>query len=154
MPAGVDSVILLLLLLVLVVVLAATVVVLSVRVRALARMVAGAGGDPRIPDRLAAAERGLVTVTSRLDHLGGRLDRLNEQTARCLQRVGLVRYDAFKELGGHLSFSVALLDAKQDGVVVSVLNDRDGARAYAKPVAGGRSTFTLSEEEQRAISQA
>jgi hypothetical protein len=50
-----------------------------------------------------------------------------------------------------LSFSLALLDSRQDGIVLSVLNDREGARAYAKPVAGGRSTFTLSEEEQRAI---
>jgi hypothetical protein len=152
MPAGVDS--LVVPLLVLVLALVAAVAVLAVRVRALARIVAAPGGDPRTPDRLAAAERGLGAAASRLEHLGARLDRLNEETAHCLQRVGLVRYDAFKELGGHLSFSVALLDANRDGVVVSVLNDRDGARAYAKPIAGGRSTFTLSEEEQRAISQA
>jgi len=152
MPVGTDSLILYILLLN--VALAALVVVMAIRLRALSRRVAAAGGDPRILDRLAAAERELGAAASRLEHLSTRSDRLGEQTGRCLQRVGLVRYDAFKELGGHLSFSVALLDAKQDGVVVSVLNDRDGARAYAKPVAGGRSTFTLSEEEQRAISQA
>jgi hypothetical protein len=139
--------------LVLTAVLAVLVLVLAVRVRALTRAVAATGGDPRVFDRLATVEREIGTFSSRLEHLGGRTDRLQEQTARCLQRVGLVRYDALKELGGHLSFSVALLDAKRDGVVVSVLNARDGARGYAKPVVGGQSTFTLSEEEQRAISQ-
>lgn len=154
MPGGTDSLILYILLLN--VALAALVVVMVIRLRALSRRIAAAGGDPRILDRLAAAERDLGAAASRLEHLNTRTDRLGEQTARCLQRVGLVRYDAFKELGGHLSFSVALLDSRQDGVVVSVLNDRDGARAYAKPIAGGRSATasTLSEEEQRAIAQA
>lgn len=134
-------------------VLVALVVVLLLRMRGLARRLAGSGGDPRALDRLAATERELSAAVRRLDHLGGRVDRLGDQTARCLQHVGLVRYDAFKGLGGQLSFSVALLDARQDGVVLSVLNARDGARAYAKPVTGGQSTFTLSEEEQRAISE-
>jgi hypothetical protein len=133
--------------------LAAVVAMLAVRLRTLARRIAAAGGDPRILDRLATTERDLGAATSRLDHLGGRVDRLSEQMSRCLQRIGLIRYDAFKEVGGHLSFSVALLDGKQDGVVLSVLNDREGARAYAKPLTAGRSTFTLSEEEERAIAQ-
>jgi hypothetical protein len=128
--------------------------VLALRVRALARLLAGSGGDPRVLDRLAVVEREICAATRRLEHLSGRADRLDEQAAKYLQRVGLVRYDAFRELGGHLSFSVALLDARRHGLVLSVLNDRDGARAYAKPVADGRSTFVLSEEEQRAISEA
>jgi hypothetical protein len=148
MPAGADP--LLLSLLVVTTVLTVAVAVLALRVRALSRRAAGAG-DPRVLDRLAAVERDLGVAGSRLEHVAGRIDRLGDQTAHCLQRVGLVRYDAFKELGGHLSFSMALLDAKGDGVVLSVLNDREGARAYAKPLVGGRSTFTLSEEEQRAI---
>jgi hypothetical protein len=151
MPAGVD--LLTLCLLAFSTILALTVVVLLARVGALARRVAGRGGDARLPERIARLDRELDISVSRLEQLAGRVDRLNDQTVRCLQRVGLVRYDALKELGGHLSFTVALLDAKQDGVVLSVLNGRDGARAYAKPVAGGRSTFTLSEEEERAISQ-
>jgi hypothetical protein len=151
MPAAADP--LILSLVVVTAVLAAAVVVLALQVRALTRRAAGAG-DPRVLDRLASVERDLGGAGSRLEHLVGRVDRLGDQTAHCLQRVGLVRYDAFRELGGHLSFSMALLDAKGDGVVLSVLNDREGARAYAKPLAGGRSTFTLSEEEQRAIAGA
>jgi hypothetical protein len=151
MPSGVDP--LLAFLLVLNAALLATVVGLAVRLRALSRQVAAAGGDPRVLERLASTERELDAAARRIEHLGGRIERLGDQTQHCLQRVGLVRYDAFKELGGHLSFSLAFLDSKQDGVVLSVLNDREGARAYAKPVTGGRSTFTLSEEEQRAITE-
>ena len=125
----------------------------ALKVQTLERRLTATTGDPRLLERLASVERELGAVGGRLDHLAGRADRIGEDMQRCLRRVGIVRYDAFKELGGHLSFSLALLDARQDGVVVSVLNDRNGARAYAKPVAGGRSTITLSEEEQRAITQ-
>ncbi len=149
MPSGVDP--LLAFVLLLNVALVAAVVVLAVRLRTLSRQIAAAGGDTKVLERLVSTERELGAAARRIEHLGGRLERLGDQTQHCLQRVGLVRYDAFKELGGHLSFSLALLDSRQDGIVLSVLNDREGARAYAKPVSGGRSTFTLSEEEQRAI---
>jgi hypothetical protein len=129
----------------------AAVVVLVMWVGRIASRVAAAGGDQRVLQRLDATERDLAAAVRRIEHLGNQQERLADQAPRCLQRVGLVRYDAFKELGGHLSFSVALLDAHRNGIVLSVLNDREGARAYAKPVAGGRSTFNLSEEEERAI---
>ena len=112
------------------------------------------GNDPRTSERLAALERDIVAASRRLEHLSSRVDQLDEQAERSLQRLGVVRYDAFQGLGGQLSFSLALLNGRADGVVLSMLNGREGARAYAKPVSGGRSTFTLSEEEQRAITQA
>ncbi|MGQ0567965.1 MAG: DUF4446 family protein [Armatimonadota bacterium] len=151
MPLGFDS--LIPYMLVLNVALAALVVAMVLRLRVLARQVSASGGDPNVLARLSASEREIGAAARRLEDLSGRLDRLGEQTSHSLRRIGLVRYDAFKELGGLLSFSVALLDSRQDGIVLSVLNNREGARAYAKPVTGGRSTFTLSEEERRAISE-
>ncbi|MDI6771173.1 MAG: DUF4446 family protein [bacterium] len=130
-----------------------TALIMTLWLRRLSRRVAAAGGDPAFVERVAALQREVAAATRQIEHLGGRVDRLGEQAQRSLQHTGLVRYDAFKELGGHLSFSLALLDARRDGVVLSVLNDRDGARGYAKPVTGGRSTYTLSEEEQRAIGE-
>jgi hypothetical protein len=127
---------------------------MAVRMRILARSVSVLGGDPSVIGRLDAITRELDAVGRRLDHLAARVDRLGDEVQRNLQRVGVVRYDALKELGGQLSFSLALLNARNDGVVISVLNDRQGARAYAKPVTNGRSTFALSEEEQRAIREA
>jgi hypothetical protein len=74
-----------------------------------------------------------------------------EQMAASLQRVGLVRYDAFEDMGGHLSFSAALLDANGDGLVITSINGRQETRCYAKPVEGWTSRHNLSEEEEQAI---
>jgi uncharacterized protein YlxW (UPF0749 family) len=74
-----------------------------------------------------------------------------EQMAASLQRVGLVRYDAFEDMGGHLSFSAALLDANGDGLVITSINGRQDTRCYAKPVEGWTSRHNLSEEEEQAI---
>ncbi len=70
------------------------------------------------------------------------------------RRVGLHRYDAFTNVGGQQSFSLALLDEEANGVVISGLYSRQDMRVYAKPVLKGRSEITLTPEEQRAISTA
>lgn len=72
----------------------------------------------------------------------------------CLQRVGLVRYDAFTDVGGEQSFSCAILDGASNGLVVSGLYSRNDMRVYAKPVVGGSSPLSLTEEEQKAIANA
>jgi|RhiMetdeSRZDD1v2_1073273.scaffolds.fasta_scaffold1876490_1 uncharacterized protein DUF4446 len=133
--------------------LAGLLVVVMFRVRTLAARVAAISGETEILERLRTVERATEGVVRQMDQIVQRIDLTKGQLPQCLQKVGLVRYDAFKEMGGQLSFSVALLDGKRDGVVFSILNDRGGARAYAKPVTGGTSSFTLSTEEQQAIAQ-
>ena len=71
-----------------------------------------------------------------------------------VQRVGLVRYDAFEDMGGHLSFSTALLDGHGNGLVITSINGRQDTRCYAKPVEGWTSRHNLSGEEEEAIQQA
>ena len=71
-----------------------------------------------------------------------------------VQHVGMIRYDAFEDVGGRLSFSCALLDDFGDGVVITSINGRQDTRVYAKPIRGGRSSHNLSEEEVAAIQQA
>jgi uncharacterized protein YlxW (UPF0749 family) len=71
-----------------------------------------------------------------------------------VQRVGLVRYDAFEDMGGHLSFSAALLDANGDGLIITSINGRQDTRCYAKPVESWSSGHNLSEEEEQAVRQA
>lgn len=80
--------------------------------------------------------------------------RQNQQIRGAVQHVGMVRYDAFEDVGGRLSFSCALLDDRGDGVVVTSINGRQDTRVYAKPISGGRSSHNLSEEEDAAIQQA
>jgi hypothetical protein len=73
---------------------------------------------------------------------------------RTVSRIGTVRYDAFDDMGGRLSFSIALLDEHGDGTVISAMNGRVQTRTYAKPVIGGTSPHNLSEEEVEAIALA
>lgn len=80
--------------------------------------------------------------------------RLGERLTGAVQKVALIRYDAFEDVGGRLSFSCALLDERGDGVVVTSINGRQDTRVYAKPVARGTSDHNLSEEEVEAIREA
>lgn len=80
--------------------------------------------------------------------------RLLEMMRGHVQRVGLVRYDAFEDMGGHLSFSAALLTGEGDGLVITSINGRADTRCYAKTVKGGQSSHNLSTEEELAIHQA
>ncbi len=93
-------------------------------------------------------------VIRRLEALEGLTKRLEEGQKRCLQNVGVIRYNAFEDVGGELSFSVALLDGHGDGVVITSLYGREESRTYAKPIKGGESPITLSVEEREAIRRA
>ena len=79
---------------------------------------------------------------------------LNSNMSNCIQKVGIVRYSAFKDTGSDLSFTVALLDEENSGVVFNGIYSREMSNIYAKPVKNGNSTYTLSEEETEAIRRA
>ncbi len=73
---------------------------------------------------------------------------------KAVRNVALVRYDAFADQGGQMSYSVALLDAAGDGVVLTAINGRSETRAYAKGVTGGSGTADLTPEERQALAAA
>ena len=79
---------------------------------------------------------------------------LDDEVAKCIQKVGIVRYSAFKDTGSDLSFAVAMLDENNDGVVFNGIYSREMSNIYAKPVKKGVSEYTLSEEEKEAIRRA
>ncbi len=79
---------------------------------------------------------------------------LDENLSKCIQKVGIVRYSAFKDTGSDLSFAVALLDEENTGVVFNGIYSMEMSNIYAKPVEKGNSTYTLSEEETEAIRRA
>ena len=70
------------------------------------------------------------------------------------KKMGFIRFNPFNEVGGDQSFSLALLNGNDDGIVISSLYSRQESRVYAKTVNKGESTYSLSKEEQKAISQA
>ncbi len=126
--------------------LAAAVAALAWRTARLAGTAAGASAEEY--------RRELERLRRELERVRTEQEGLAEQLARCVQRVGMVRYDAFPGSGGRLSFSVALLDGRGDGVVLSVLHGRDGSYAYAKTLRDGTPSHPLSEEEQQAVAEA
>lgn len=79
---------------------------------------------------------------------------LDDEVAKCIQKVGIVRYSAFKDTGSDLSFAVAMLDENNDGIVFNGIYSREMSNIYAKPVKNGLSEYTLSEEEKEAIRRA
>lgn len=71
-----------------------------------------------------------------------------------IQKVGVIRFNPFKDTGGDQSFAIALLDKDNNGLVISSLYSREGTRIYTKPVEKGESSYHLSEEEKQAIQKA
>lgn len=67
------------------------------------------------------------------------------------QKTGLVKYDAFREMSGELSYALALLDKKNNGVLINSMYSREGCYSYVKNIVGGKSSINLSEEEEEAL---
>jgi len=97
--------------------------------------------------QLSALHNGIQEIKN--SHIG-----LQTALHSTVQHVGIVRFDAFDDIGGRLSFAVALLDDHGDGVVISSINGRQESRSYAKEVIKGDSKQTLSDEERQAIAKA
>ncbi len=83
-----------------------------------------------------------------------KLKTLDEIALKSIQKVGIVRFNPFEGIGGNQSFSIALLDQKDAGVVISSYHSKDTTRVYAKPIKNGESEYPLSKEEEEAIKRA
>ncbi|HAV11630.1 MAG TPA: hypothetical protein DCX32_03765 [Candidatus Moranbacteria bacterium] len=82
-------------------------------------------------------------------------NRIHNLASRGLHKVGVIRFNPFKDIGGNQSFVVALLDGKNSGTVISSLHTREGTRVYAKPITKGASEeYQLTEEETKAVAAA
>lgn len=79
---------------------------------------------------------------------------LSSQLESCTQKIGIVRYNAYKDTGSDLSFALALLDEKNNGVVLNGIYSREMSNIYAKPIIDGKSTYILTSQENDAIYQA
>lgn len=89
-----------------------------------------------------------------LDLIRKEVDRLDKDGKFHIQKVGVVRFNPFKETGGDHSFSLALLDGKDTGVVLTCLHTRERTRVYMKVIQKGKSGHELSEEEKKALKEA
>ena len=104
------------------------------------------------------------TLIERLDQVDELLkaNAINERNIKKIfanmkftfQKVGLVKYDAFNEMGGKLSFSLALLNETDDGFVMNAVHSREGCYTYIKEIVDGNSIIVLSDEEKEALDMA
>ena len=117
-------------------------------------LVAVCGGLLSVLRRQTAARSGLEAVPEDVLGLRQEVAALRAEAAGALRHLAVVRYDAFGDMGGHLSWSLALLDDGGDGVVVTSIHGRSDARTYAKNIAAWTSQQQLSPEEEDAVSHA
>lgn len=83
-----------------------------------------------------------------------KIEKLEGQMGITFQKIGLVKYDAFNEMGGKLSFSLALLNEKDDGFIINAMHSREGCYTYIKEIIGGKSIMVLASEEKEALDMA
>ncbi len=134
--------------------------ILMVRTRRLRRAQSAVLGDGE-RDLVSHAE-GLQTafielrdwVEESMRHLDERADRVEARLDGCLAYHSVIRYDAYGEMSGRQSSSIALLDSRRSGVVVSSILHRDQARIYVKPIGHGQGESELSPEEAEAVATA
>ena len=89
-----------------------------------------------------------------LKEISGKVGELERISQKTFQKIGIIRFNPFSNVGGNQSFVIALLDSQNNGFVISSLYTREGNRVYAKPIKNSKSGYTLSDEEKEAISKA
>lgn len=81
-------------------------------------------------------------------------ENLEKELSKSIKKIGIVRYNAFKDTGSDLSFALALLNDDNNGVVLNGIYSREMSNIYAKPIVNGESKYTISDMEQEAINKA
>lgn len=122
------------------------------------RVLLGDGGARDLVHHAAELDLAVRALREHVDALAaaldGRLDGAEQRLDTAFSNLGVVRYDAYDDLAGRQSTTIALLDHSRSGVVLSSLHHRDQARLYAKRVRDGRGELELSPEEQDAVRMA
>jgi hypothetical protein len=112
------------------------------------------GDAPSFVEAVARKTEEVRGLRTEVDDLTALLARTRTELADALRHVSVVRYDAFGDMGGRLSFSAAMLDDGGDGLVLTAIHGRSETRSYIKGVKGGSSEASLSPEELQAVSYA
>lgn len=128
------------------------------RIRSSQQLIGGEDGERTLTEHAGELERRLADlgsgVAASLEGLRERDSELDQRLRGAITQFAVVRYDAMGEMTGRQSSSIALLDSRGTGVVLSSILHREQARLYVKPITGGSSEFDLSPEEREAFESA
>lgn len=109
------------------------------------------GSGEKIEEILIEYIEGVRELKLKDEEFEKELERLENNLKKCVQKVGLVRYNAYNDTGSDLSFTFALMDSEDNGMVVNGLYSRDSSSIFAKPLVKGETKYNLSAEEIQAI---
>ena len=112
------------------------------------------GNGNNLEEMLQNYIKKVETVEARNEEIISYCKIIDDNIKRCSQKIGIVRYNAFKDVGSDLSFTLAILDDYNNGVVLNGIYARDSSNIYAKPIENGVSKYVLSEEEKEAVNRA
>ena len=118
------------------------------------RVVLGSRGDVDVVAYVAALEEKVANLRLAVEDLSVEARDHEVRIDGCLSRVGMVRFDAYHDLGGRQSTSVAFMDAADNGIVITTVVSRDFARMYVKTIKDGQTDIPLAPEEAEAVDQA
>lgn len=107
--------------------------------------------EPKNFEEIASSFKNLE---KNLAKLADDLANLKKENKFSIQKIGVVRFNPFSQVGGDQSFSLALLDGNDSGIVITSLYSREGNRVYGKSIKNGKSDYSLSKEEEEAIERA
>lgn len=110
--------------------------------------------DKKEPENLKEILSQFKDLEKDFAKLSAELENLKKESKFSVQKIGVVRFNPFSEVGSDQSFSIALLDGNNDGIVITSLYSREENRVYGKPIKAGASQYSLSKEEKLAIEKA
>ena len=96
----------------------------------------------------------ILTLEKELSDTNIFCKKLNKKLDLCIQKVGIVKYNAYNDTTSNLSFAIALLDENNNGIVLNGIYSREMSSIYAKPITKGKSDYNMTEEEKEAVLKA
>lgn len=119
----------------------------------LRRFTRGSGGD-NLEDTMLRMFDEHEEIHQILDREDREIDEIQDRLRNAIQKVGVIKYDAFNQMGGNLSSSIALLNENNNGVIINTVQSVDGCYSYVKQIRDGRPDVDLGKEENEALEQA
>lgn len=118
------------------------------------RLVLGDSDGDRLEKQLREYHAKNKEIQTEFKAMTNEQQKLSSIAALSLQKISMVRFNPFGDVGGDQSFSLAMLDGHDSGLILTSIHGRGGTRVYAKPIDLGKSKYSLSAEEKKALQQA